>query len=320
MKIRYLLLLITGLSLFLGGCYDEDKAVPSGDYSPVRFEFPQGNESWDKLFEQMYDDFGICVIYKDFTPGDLNKNWTISAGGDWTGHPVPDDHMPKYEDLLKNYLIPFLGKKEIVEACSPLYLYLAEDLGGGMASYGMDLGVNLKGLDFWAIGLVDTIKIIFPYEGVEDFRKGLVSFVYNQIVENAVVKGLVPEPNDFQSGIDYKTEVEKSDVEDPNYYATRGFVGLITYSEPGVAFCCIFSWSDYWYGNIEQMVTAKGGDFMMFTRAAMRWTKEEFEEKFPPEKYPLVNARYKMVVEQFKNYGFDLPGFAKKVKELPTPF
>ena len=60
---RYLLLLVIGLSLFLSGCYDEDKAEPSGDYSPVRFEFPQGNESWDKLFEQIYDNFGICVIY-----------------------------------------------------------------------------------------------------------------------------------------------------------------------------------------------------------------------------------------------------------------
>lgn len=315
---RYLLLLIIGLSLFLGGCYDEDKAMPSGDYSPVRFEFPQGDASWDKLFEQMYDDFGVCVIYKDFTPGDLNKNWTISSGGDWGGHSVPDDHMPKYEDLLKNYLVPFLGKKEVVEACSPLYLYLAEDLGGGMASYGMNLGVNLNGLDFWAIGLTDTIKIIFPYEGIEDFRNGLVRFVYNKIVENAVVKKLIPEPSDFQAGIDYKTEVEKSDVDSPNYYANRGLVGYITCADPGYAFCCMFTWSDYWYGNIEQIVTAKGGDFMMFTRVAMCWTKEEFEEKFPSEKYPLVNARYKMVVEQFKQYGFDLPGFAKKVKELPT--
>ena len=314
---RYLLLLITGLSLFLGGCYDEDKAVPSGDYSPVRFEFPQGSESWDKLFEQMYDDFGICVIYKDCTPGDLNKNWTISAGGDWTGHPVPDDHMPKYEDLLKNYLVPFLGKKEIVEACSPLYLYLAEDLGGSYASYGDNVGVNLNGLDFWAIGLLDTIKFIFDIPGIEDFRHGLVHSVYNKIVENSVVKNLITEPVGFQAGIDYKTEIEKENPEDPNYYMNRGFVGYITCM---TSMCCMFNWSDYWYGNIEQIVTAKGGDFMMFTRAAMRWTKEEFEEKFPPEKYPLVNARYKMVVEQFKNYGFDLPGFAKKVKELPTPF
>lgn len=317
---KYLLLSIIGLSFFLSGCYDEDKAEPSGDYSPVRFEFPQGDESWDKLFEKIYNDYGFCVIYKGFDAKDLNKNWIMTGSGNWTGHPVADEHMPKYEDLLKNYLVPFLGKKEVVEACSPLYLYLAEDLGGSLAAYGIGVGINLGGLDFWAIGLTDTIKLT---PGIEDFRNGLVRFVYNKIVENAVLKGLVPEPNDFQSGIDYKTEVETTDPGDPNYYVTRGFVGCINYSGWESAYGCMFSWYDSWPFSgkkIDGIVTAQGGDFMIFSRAAMRWTKEEFEGKFPSEKYPLVNKRYNMVVEQFKKYGFDLPGFAKKVKELPTPW
>ena len=320
MKMKYLLLSIIGLSFFMGSCYDEDKAEPSGNYSPVRFKFPQGDESWDKFFEKTYNDYGLCVIYKEFDAKDLNKNWTMTGGGDWIGHPVADENMPKYQDLLENYLVPFLGKKEVVEACTPLYLYLAEDIGGSMASYGIGIGINLGGLDFWAIGLTDTITINMPYPGIEDFRRGLVTFVYNQIVENAVIRGLIPEPGDFQSGIDYKTEVEKSNPEDPNYYATRGFVGCISYSSWNSNFGCIFSWSDSWWGNVEQIVTTQGGDFMMFTRAVMRWSKEEFETMFPPEKYPLVNTRYNIVSEQFKNYGFDLQGFMKKSKELPTPW
>lgn len=320
MKIKYLLLSIIGLSFFLGSCYDEDKAEPSGDYSPVRFEFPQGNESWDKFFEKMYNDYGLCVIYKGFDANDLNKNWTMSGGGSWIGHPPVDEHMPKYQDLLENYLVPFLGKKEVVEASAPLYLYLAEDLGTSefMVSYTMG-GINLGGLDFWAIGLNDTIDAILPYPGIEDFRKGLVTYVYNQIVENAVLRGIIPEPSDFRAGIDYKTEVETENPDDPNYYAARGLVGYLTYTSWNSNLGCMFNWYDSSFG-IADIVTAKGGDFMMSTRAVMRWSKEEFEEKFPPETYPLVNKRYNMVVEQFKKYGFDLQGFTKKAKELPTPW
>ena len=37
------------------GCYHEDDVTPSGNYSVLRFEFPQGDNSWDKEIEEIHN-------------------------------------------------------------------------------------------------------------------------------------------------------------------------------------------------------------------------------------------------------------------------
>ena len=37
------------------GCYNENDVTPSGNYSVLRFEFPQGNNSWDKEIEEIHN-------------------------------------------------------------------------------------------------------------------------------------------------------------------------------------------------------------------------------------------------------------------------
>ena len=45
---RILFLLTTSLLFMLTSCYNEDDVTPSGNYSAIRFKFPQGNNEWDK--------------------------------------------------------------------------------------------------------------------------------------------------------------------------------------------------------------------------------------------------------------------------------
>lgn len=54
----------------------EDPITPSGNYSVLRMEFPQGNNSWDEDIKEIHDKYGVYLLYKDITPADLNRKWT----------------------------------------------------------------------------------------------------------------------------------------------------------------------------------------------------------------------------------------------------
>ena len=46
------------------GCYNENDVTPSGNYSVLRFEFPQGNNSWDKEIEEIHNIYGVYNIQR----------------------------------------------------------------------------------------------------------------------------------------------------------------------------------------------------------------------------------------------------------------
>ena len=57
-------------------------------------------------------------------------------------------------------------------------------------------------------------------------------------------------------------------------------------------------------------------DFLSYVRAAMFYTKTEFQEKYSPTTYPLINQRYEIVINHIQNnYGIDLEGIAKGPQE-----
>ncbi len=54
-------------------------------------------------------------------------------------------------------------------------------------------------------------------------------------------------------------------------------------------------------------------DFVYYIRAAMYYSKEEFEALYPPTQWPLVNKRYQIVVDAFREeHGIDLQKIAAK--------
>ena len=52
-------------SVLLSACYHEDDIIPSEKTMVLRFDFPQGNNSWDEDLIKINEEFGVCMIYKD---------------------------------------------------------------------------------------------------------------------------------------------------------------------------------------------------------------------------------------------------------------
>ena len=92
-------ILYTTLGLLsLTACNSDEEALdPTGNYSVLRFEFPQGDNDFDHEIKSIYDDYGIFVIYKDITSADLNRRWT-SLGTDKLQDyvPVKEADIPFY--------------------------------------------------------------------------------------------------------------------------------------------------------------------------------------------------------------------------------
>lgn len=72
---KQIILLIAISSIFiLTSCYNEGDVTPSGNYSVLRLEFPQGNNSWDKEIKDIHDVYGVYLLYKGITPKILIAN------------------------------------------------------------------------------------------------------------------------------------------------------------------------------------------------------------------------------------------------------
>ena len=76
MKKYYILITITLALLFFSACGDEEKLTPSDIDSMSRFEFPEGDSEADQIFSDIYDKFGVQVIYKNWVEKDWTKSWT----------------------------------------------------------------------------------------------------------------------------------------------------------------------------------------------------------------------------------------------------
>ena len=61
-------ILFVGISLLLfSSCYNEDKIVPmEAEDEILRYEFPQGENTWDKDIVEISEKFGVHLIYKNF--------------------------------------------------------------------------------------------------------------------------------------------------------------------------------------------------------------------------------------------------------------
>ena len=82
----------------------EDPITPSGNYSVLRMEFPQGNNSWDEDIKEIHDKYGVYLLYKDITPADLNRKWTgVGTGKLYYGDDVPGTEVPYYVQRLMEH-------------------------------------------------------------------------------------------------------------------------------------------------------------------------------------------------------------------------
>ena len=393
---RFIYITVASLITMTACTPSEDPITPSGNYSVLRMEFPQGNNSWDEDIKEIHDKYGVYLLYKDITPADLNRKWTgIGTGKLYYGDDVPGTEVPYYVDFFKNNVFPY-ASTEMIQKNFPVKIYLQKDfrgvdpnLGGddsgtggtggtgtggtgtggtggtgtgtggtgtgtgtggtgtgtgtGGTGTGTDTGsteiyipdvagftpTKFDGFDYWAISFSNTELYwlqkraeLKDKENKTDVEKAELakanetmavkrfSFI-NQFLTSQRMDNTLPEPEGLRDGMDFVSSLNRSNPNHKNYVFNRGLIRWV--DDNGVEEESLWSIYTSYY---KQPNYNSGGFyrdfFSLYIRAAMRFSPEEFYEKYPKEKYPLISEKYELVVRYMKDkYGIDLPGIAK---------
>ena len=382
---RFIYITVASLITMTACTPSEDPITPSGNYSVLRMEFPQGNNSWDEDIKEIHDKYGVYLLYKDITPADLNRKWTgIGTGKLYYGDDVPGTEVPYYVDFFKNNVFPY-ASTEMIQKNFPVKIYLQKDfrgvdpnLGGGDDSgtggtggtgtggtggtgtgtggtgtgtgtgtggtgTGTDTGsteiyipdvagftpTKFDGFDYWAISFSNTELYwlqkraeLKDKENKTDVEKAELakaneamavkrfSFI-NQFLTSQRMDNTLPEPEGLRDGMDFVSSLNRSNPNHKNYVFNRGLIRWV--DDNGVEEESLWSIATTYYKQPNYNSSGMYRDFFsLYIRAAMRFSPEEFYEKYPKEKYPLISEKYELVVRYMKDkYGIDLPGIAK---------
>ena len=306
--------------LLLGACYDEDPLTPNVEEGGglLRFEFPQGTNSWDDDIKAIQEEFGVYVIYKDIDSTDLNRSWIGGGGGSFItatyyGQSSTDEQAEFAVDFLKNHIFANLTP-EVTERVFPMYWFVVYDCHAKVEFFGMQMKAPMQyiweGLDFWSICLFygDPDPL---YGGIEtpvtkeDFWEQRVD-ILREIIDEGFANGNIKVPEEFHAGIDYQTEVVSGTgtESDPNYYVKRGFPGT-------------FQSATYDNGKGFYQLTSVGGidpeqNFLEYIHLGMWKTEEDLNEKWPKDMYPFLWEKRAYVIDYMKSaYGIDLEAIAR---------
>ncbi len=363
---RFIYITVASLITMTACTPSEDPITPSGNYSVLRMEFPQGNNSWDEDIKEIHDKYGVYLLYKDITPADLNRKWTgVGTGKLYYGDDVPGTEVPYYVDFFKNNVFPY-ASTEMIQKNFPVKIYLQKDfrgvdpnLGGddsgtggtggtgtggtGGTGTGTDTGsteiyipdvagftpTKFDGFDYWAISFSNTELYwlqkraeLKDKENKTDVEKAELakanealavkrfSFI-NQFLTSQRMDNTLPEPEGLRDGMDFVSRLDRSNPNHKNYVFNRGLIRWV--DDNGVEEESLWSIATTYYKQPNYNSSGMYRDFFsLYIRAAMRFSPEEFYEKYPKEKYPLISEKYELVVRCMKDkYGIDLPGIAK---------
>ncbi len=145
----------------------------------------------------------------------------------------------------------------------------------------------------------------------------------------ALMKGQLNEPKEMENGIDFKTKylTDKKYENDKNYFVNRGFIERISptftnvgsngrptdFSRP-ISYLSEYTLETSSYPD-EKTSSKSYVYFITYLRAALWYSPEEFQEKYPLETFPLVNEKFNLVVNHMKELGFDIEGIVNGPEE-----
>ena len=332
-------ILYTTLGLLsLTACNSDEEALdPTGNYSVLRFEFPQGDNDFDHEIKSIYDDYGIFIIYKDITSADLNRRWT-SLGTDKLQDyvPVKEADIPFYVDFLRNHVFNYLTN-DLAKRAFPVKMYICEQFGdydkipsdlsgtgigtgrpstetGGGTGTGnkinqiLTLNNSSRLFDYWAVS--------FSRDGIDkkdkdEMRLARIRFIYLTIKEAYMAGTIVDTPealsllNFEKPYLDRDQEKQPGALDNPDHRLNRGFPYRLyesdfketTSYEVGVA-----------YMNLKEPITYNY--FLNYIRVALYYSRDELVKKY--EKHPRIIAVYDAIVSDMKNtYGIDIVAINK---------
>jgi hypothetical protein len=319
MKTKLFISTILLTALIITSCYKEDLIIPSSQENSERFTFPQGNNSYDLAIADVYEKFGIKIIYKDFRNEDFNLSWTSPAIGKM-GFDIPESERSAATGFIVNHIFGFL-KPEITKKVLPPYFYVADSVYQfsvlGTLEYTSAFPYVYNGLDFWSFcwngyapwqkntttGAItyttQTRKPTTPYYYF--YRRGVM---LKEVFKTAVNIGNIVTPENFSSGLDFTTAVKyASGTEtDVNYFKKRGFPGQMTNT------------LNFNISNLTSITkTSPNQNFIDYIHLCMRYTPDSIEVNYPIAKFPIIHQKYPIVVQHMKEkYGIDLVKIATK--------
>lgn len=311
MKAIYIILCMLCL-LFFASCEKEEAIIPRSSELPSRFEFPEGDEGWDHELMEIYKKYTTMLIYKNLDSADFTRSWVAGGGTGAAGRigkPLDDELAEFYTDFVKNQVFAFL-QPELVAGVLPNYIYLIQDFRLKMTFGGdMSLANYWDGMDFWGFCLKMDQKGLSPYTKYFDLPKTPWEYklrrgvILQNIISKIVQKGKIAVPAEFEEEFDYKTQIKYNsvDIDDPNYYVTRGFPGKFTET----------SYLNFLnYMMISDITPEK--NFISYMHLGMRYSRDSVLIKYPQEKFPKIIQYYDFTMKYVKdNYGWDLTEMEK---------
>lgn len=205
----YWILLLSLLGL--ASCGDDDNIGFVEKFDLQQFDFPQGDNPWDKEIEQIAKDWGMYIIYKDVDSTHLNKMWTSPIYYDpiYVCKTPSDEDVQVYLELVKTWLLGSLDKnKDSDRKQLPFYLYLVNDLNDGnprSQTYGKKhIQFKKDGLDYWSLSFTG-----------EELEAGLTSEIIHNVACSFSYPGLKVRfssgeyeiPDEFAVMSDYESRI-----------------------------------------------------------------------------------------------------------------
>ena len=333
-------IILAGMAL-IASCSHEENITPSGNYSPIRGGFPQGDSRYDSLINEIKEEYGVYLLYKDITEEDLNRDWVSAGTGDiyvagydeerdapsWN---LPEEHLPFYVDYFYNYIFPNISK-EFARSTFPVKIYMIHNLRTEPRDYGEGNNnsgggtttdpfkpIKLGNFDNWAISFKEDA--INGGGDAEYTLKQQRCLFMIQAIYNSIDKGEIVSPDELWTGYDFSESLKMNHI-DPsklNYKYKLGFVDMINdnfgtgvqkqvWTPPYANETSCYYWEKDKYPNYNLFTT--------YIKNAMWLTPEEFEARYPSDKYPMIKEKYEIVTNHMKErYGIDLKGIAYGIK------
>ena len=328
--------IIIATSAAFTSCNDGEEAItPSGNYSPIRGGFPQGNSRYDSIINDIKNEYGVYLLYKDITETDLNRNWLSTGTGDiYVAGPeeerdapswnLPEEQLPYYVDYFRNDIFSNISK-EFANSAFPIKMYMIDNLRTEPRDFGDDSGVTggtntdprqllMKGnFDSWAISFTDEMM---NSDEAEYTLKQQRCMLIIELIKNVDSKGELGSPDEFWSGFNFADTMDIKDPAAEKYKYKLGFVDMIndnfgTGQRKQV-------WVDYYFTSTVYWEKSNPNYnlFTTYVKNIMWLTTEEFEERYPIAQYPMIHQKRDIVIGYMKDkHGIDLIGISHGTKK-----
>lgn len=325
---KYLIIILAGLTLLSACRESEDAITPSGNYSPIRGGFPQGDSKYDSIINDIKNEFGVYLLYKDITEADLNREWVSTGTGDifvagaeeerndpsWN---LPEEQLPYYVNYFREDIFPNIGK-EFANSAFPVKVYMIDNLRTEPRDFGDDSDEEISGgtetdprkmlmkgsFDCWAISFTEEMM---NSNEAEYALKQQRCMLLIELMKNLDKKNELGSPDEFWTGFNFNDTMDIKKPESAKYKYKLGFVDMIndnfgTGQKKQV-------WIDYYFTS-TQYWEKSNKNYNLFTtyiKNIMWLTPEEFEQRYPIALYPMIHEKRNIVIDyMMERHGVDL--------------